>query len=208
MTEIVLSKLASAKVRDTLEEDQAACTEIRKFMSQLDQLITRNVLEIVESLEGRQGVELHSLEEVVQLFEDMTGLAKPKTKQFDIIERGTRGVSAVLGAATTCTTAGIAGARSGTAVAFDSLSAAARVTHIVGFVVSILALPFDMYFLAKSSKELIDGSPSEAAEKIRSIEERLFCPNEEGISDLLHAYVEEKVTEVVHEWVIIDELPH
>ena len=215
MAEIFLSKLASDKVGAVLEEDQAACTNIRRCMSQLDELITRNVLKIVDSIGSREDVKFHRLEEIVKIFEDMTGMAILKTEQFDPITGGTRGVSAVLGAATSCTTAGIAGARVGTAVAFDSLSAAARVTHIAGFVVSILALPFDIYFLAKSSKELADGSSSEVAAKIRSIQSRLVFPEERQVADLVHAYVKDKVTEVARKqgiendvidsgWVIIE----
>ena len=158
VTEIVLSKCASAKVGDALEQDQAACMKVCKCFSQLDELITRNVEEIIDSIKHREGGELPDLEEVKERFAKMTGMKKPKTKKFLSLGRSTRGLNAVLGAATSFTTAGLAGARAGTAVAFDSLSAAARATHIAGAVFSILALPLDMYFLAKSSKELIDGS--------------------------------------------------
>ena len=196
MTEVALTKLASDKVCNVLAEDQDACTAIRKRMSQLDNLITKNVLKILDSVDSREAAKVHKLEEVVKLFAEITGVAIRKTDQLEPLKGGTRGVSAVLGAATSCTTAGIATARVGTAIAFDSLSAVARATHITGFVLSILAVPFDVYFLVKSSKELIKGKPSDVAERIRSIQSRLVFPEENQVESIVHAYVKDKVTEV------------
>ena len=206
MVDIVLSKIANGKVADALEDDKAASTRLRTRLDELDRLIVQNVQIALNNnnAEDQEEPQEHKKEEILRLFEDLTGFSVLDIEQLHPLSGGTRGLGAVLGVAASSTTAGLQAMRVGTA-AFDTLTVAARATHVAGFVLSIISLPFDIYFLARSSKELKDHSPSEVAKAIRNIPARMNCPEERLIPELVRDYVRHKASEALQGFIEDDD---
>lgn len=150
------------------------------------------------SNEGKD-VNADNITDVMEHFHQVTGVNILETDQLDPVKSSARAVGAVLSVTSTSVTASTAGARIGTAV-FDTLSVASRATHVAGFVASVVTLPIDAYFLVKSVRELKNQSPSEIADKIRTIRSKMVCPQEAEIGSLIKSYVGAKITEKTQEY--------
>lgn len=197
IVDIVLSKIANGKIADALEDDKAASTSLRKQLDILDRFIVENVKNALQNMNTADQEEPNAFirEELMKTIEDAAGFSVRNDAQH-LYAGGTRAWGAVLGVAASSTTAGVEVVRAG-AVAFDALSTAARATHVAGFVLSVISLPFDIYFLAKSSKELKDRSPSQVAEVLRGIPDRMVCPDESQVPQLIHEYVKHQASEAL-----------
>ncbi|EDO27921.1 predicted protein [Nematostella vectensis] len=195
MTEVVLSREQFKKVEDTIAEDKAESEGLRQSLEELDRLITKSVNRIFEDDKEPSNLSGKAIEDVMKHFQKITGMKIMDTEQLHPVKSSARGVGAVIAATSSVITVGTASSRLGSAV-FDTLSAASRVTHIAGFVTSIIALPIDAYFLITSIRDIKNHTPSEVADRIRDIRSKMQCPEEHEIPGLIEAYITAKVAEV------------